>query len=115
MVAAAPATLWLDRLGHDLVKRVLWPARDRRDLGGPAVAGELAPRLIDEAGAPITALALWQALRAEAPDDVPAAALDDFAAALARATAAATADDVAGVLALEAAHATLARIVKGVR
>jgi hypothetical protein len=103
---------WLQRLGHDLVKRLLWPARDRRDLGGPVVPGELLrTNLVDDDGAPIGAMDLWQALRAEAPLQ----ALDDFEAALARALASAAADDLDGVLALEAAYAQLARIVKGSR
>jgi hypothetical protein len=90
---------WLARLRHDLVKRLLWPARDRRDLGGAPKPGELVPSLIDGEGWPIAAAALWQALRALAPKGIE---LDAFDAALTRALAAAEADDVAGVLAFEA-------------
>ncbi len=103
----APAA-WLARVRHDLVKHVLWPARDRRDLGGKPADGELAPHVIDGEGRPIDAAALWQQLRAEAPRGLP---LTPFDAALARALAAADAGDVAGVLSLEDAVAALARQV----
>jgi hypothetical protein len=99
---------WLSRVRHDLVKRLLWPARDRRDLGGAPAAGELVAALRDDEGAPTTAAALWAALRAEAPAGSPAAALDQFAAALAAAGGAARAGDVAGVLNLEEAFTVLA-------
>ena len=36
-------TEWLARVRHDLVKRLVWPARDRRDMGGAPKPGELAP------------------------------------------------------------------------
>lgn len=101
---------WLARLRHDLVKRLLWPARDRRDLGGVPSPGELVPQLIDAEGNPVGAAALWRSLRAEAP--LPAGALDLFEAALTRALAAAAAGDVAGVLALEADVEALARLVR---
>ena len=39
---------WLARVRHDLVKRIVWPARDRRDMGGAPKPGELVPDLIDE-------------------------------------------------------------------
>jgi hypothetical protein len=111
------AAAWLARVQHDLVKRLLWPARDRRDLGGAPTPGELVPRLIDEEGAPITATALWAALAAQAPvgaANAPvAAALARFAEALAHALAAGQAGDVAGVLTLEAAFAELARSLDG--
>ena len=99
---------WLSRVRHDLVKRLLWPARDRRDMGGRPAAGELVPSLCDDEGGPTTAGALWAALRAEAPAAAPAAALDDFGAAVAAASAAASAGDVAGVLNLEGAFTALA-------
>ena len=98
-------TEWLARVRHDLVKRLVWPARDRRDIGGAPRAGELAPDLIDEEGQPISAEALWTALAAEAP---AGADLTAFGAAVERAAAAARADDVQGVIALEAAYADLA-------
>ena len=49
---------WLARVRHDLVKRLVWPARDRRDMGGNPAPGELVPDLIDDEGRPITAPAL---------------------------------------------------------
>jgi hypothetical protein len=106
------AAAWLARLRHDLVKRLLWPARDRRDLGGAPAAGELVPDLIDAEGRPIGAPELWTALRAEAPPALEASALDTFGAALGRSLAAAAAGDVAGVLALEADVAALERVAR---
>jgi hypothetical protein len=100
---------WLARVRHDLVKHLLWPARDRREAGGKPAPGELVPRVIDAEGRPIGAAELWQALRAEAPRGLPLAAFD---AAVGRALAAAEAGDVAGVLALEEAVAALARQVE---
>jgi hypothetical protein len=99
-------TEWLARVRHDLVKRLVWPARDRRDMGGAPAPGELAPDLIDDEGRPITAEALWVALAAEAP---AGAGLPAFGAAVARAAAAADAGDVHGVIALEDAYSDLAR------
>jgi hypothetical protein len=101
---------WLARVRHDLVKRMVWPARDRRDMGGAPGPGELVPDLIDDEGQPITAPALWAALAADAPTG---AATAPFAAAVAGATGAAQAGDVAGVIALEAAFAALARSLEG--
>ena len=100
------AAEWLARVRHDLVKRLVWPARDRRDIGGVPAPGELSPRLIDEEGAPTTAAALWAALATDAPNG---ADLTPFGAAVARAAAAADSGDVHGVIALEAAFAELAR------
>jgi hypothetical protein len=102
---ARDVTDWLARLRHDLVKRLVWPARDRRDAGGKPAPGELVPRLIDEEGHPISADALWADLAADAPAGLD---LGDFAAALAGATAAGVAGDLGGVLALEAAFDALA-------
>jgi hypothetical protein len=103
---------WLGRLRHDLVKRLLWPARDRRDLGGPVRPGELAPALVDDEGAPATAEMIWSNLRTAAP--APAhPALETFAAALLQATAAARRDDLPGVLALETAFDRLATDLAG--
>ncbi len=98
---------WLRRLRHDLVKRVLWPARDRKDMGGRVVAGELRPRLVDEEGRPIELPDLWRALRDEAPQP-DHEALTAFGEALRAADEAAARDDVDGVLALEPAFARLA-------
>jgi hypothetical protein len=101
---------WLACVRHDLVKRLVWPARDRRDLGGAPAPGELVAKLIDDEGAPTNAPALWAALRAEGPDE---AAVDAFEAALGAALAAAEAGDLEGALALEAAFDRLARDLKG--
>ena len=103
---------WLGRVRHDLCKRLLWPARDRRDLGGALRPGELVVALTDDEGRATTAGGLWQALRGAAPAGADAAALDDFGAAVAQAARAAERDDLAGVLALEAAFEALARNVK---
>jgi hypothetical protein len=105
---------WFATLRHDLVKRLLWPARDRRDMGGAPGPGELLPSLIDGDGRPTTAAALWRTFRAGAPAELAraSAALDDFEAALARALAAAEAGDVAGVLAFEADVEALARLAR---
>lgn len=99
---------WLARVQHDLVKRLLWPARDRREMGGAPAAGELVPRLVDDEGRPIEGLDLWASLAAEAPAVRPGA-LEDFQEAVKRATAAADANDVEGVLALDGAFRLLAR------
>jgi hypothetical protein len=96
---------WLARVQHDLVKRLLWPARDRRDLGGKPGPGELEPTLVDEEGQPTTALSLWNTLRAES--SAPAAALDAFEAALEAAVGAARRGDLEGVLALDGAFRAL--------
>jgi hypothetical protein len=101
---------WLARVRHDLVKRLVWPARDRRDAGGAVVPGELVASLIDDEGRPTTPVALWDALVADAP---PGAALAPFTAAVGRATAAAAADQLDGVLALETAFEALARSLEG--
>jgi hypothetical protein len=98
---------WLGRLHHDLVKRLLWPARDRRDLGGAPAPGELVARLLDDHGQAVAAEALWQSLRAQAPADAPKADLEAFGRALAGAVTAAEAGDLAGVLALETAFQAL--------
>jgi hypothetical protein len=105
---AGPWTPWLARLRHDLVKRLVWPARDRRDLGGEPAPGELVARLVDAEGRDVTAPALWRLLRAEAPDP-HARALDDFEAAVEAAVEAAGAGRLGPVLALEAAFEALAR------
>jgi hypothetical protein len=90
---------------HDLIKRLVWPARDRRDAGGNPAPGELLPHLIDHEGQPTTAAALWSDLAGEAPRGLD---LQGFAAALARAAAAAAAGEIDGVLALEPAFDELA-------
>jgi len=108
----APWSEWLRRLRHDLVKRLLWPARDRRDVGGKVRPGELLATLVDDEGNPATALAIWANLREHAPaPEHPALAA--FAAALRQALAAAARDDLDAVLALEAAFDQLAQDLAG--
>ena len=102
------AAVWLAQVRHDLVKRLLWAARDRRGLGGPVGPGELAAALIDDEGVPVTAAALWRSLRSAAPETLGGAVLDAFGTAVDAAVLAARADDVDGVLNLEAAFAVLA-------
>lgn len=104
---------FIARVRHDLVKRLVWPARDRRDLGGRPHPGELRVALVDDEGSAITAPLLWKALRAEAPSTAPEAALEAFGAAVERADAAAAADDIEGVLSLEGALEDLARALRG--
>jgi hypothetical protein len=83
-----------------LLKRVLWPARDRRDMGGPVQPGELVVTLlVNEEGQQVTPQDLWAALKREAPEAHPG--LADLQTALMRALRAAQRDDLAGVLALE--------------
>jgi hypothetical protein len=107
---------WLARVRHDLVKRLVWPARDRRDVGGPVVPGELVAALIDDEGRPTTPAALWSALAAQAPERAKLTAnLTAFGDAVQRAVAAAQADDLDGVLALELNFSALARSLDGGR
>jgi hypothetical protein len=79
---------WLSRLRHDLVKPAVWPARDLRDAAREPAAGDLLRLrdalldLRDGEGQALTASALWQRMRAEAPA-LPAAALDAFGEAVA--------------------------------
>jgi hypothetical protein len=108
------AAVWLGLVNHDLVKRLLWPARDRRAMGGPVRPGELVVALAGEDGHPRSAVETWRSLRAELPAMGPEAggALDAFERAVAAAQQAAAADDLDGVLALEPAFDVLARKVK---
>src|SRR5215831_15709525 len=96
-MVAAEIDAWLARLRHDLVKRLVWPARDRRDAGGAPAPGELLAALVDDEGRPAGALEIWGVLAA---------------AALPRALAAARAGDVAGVLELEPAFDRLAALAR---
>ena len=113
MEGTRPEQAWLRQVQHDLVKRLLWPARDRRDLGGQGLPGELRVALVDEEGRPISATALWGSLAGLAPPSLTPAVRQAFASALARAEKAAAGDDLAGVLGLESAFEALARAVKG--
>jgi hypothetical protein len=107
---------WLRRLHHDLVKRLLWTARDCAETGTTPAPGELVKSLIDEEGCPISARALYGKLAADAPDGVD---LTDFAEALEACLQAAEANDVPGVLRLQKAYddlcaqAPLASSLKG--
>jgi hypothetical protein len=109
MASGTAIERWLARVRHDLVKRLLWPARDRRDAGGTPAPGELAPRLVDDEGQPTDAGALWRRLASDAPSGLE---LSAFEAAVSRATAAAEAGDVEGVLALEPAFAALGALAR---
>jgi len=103
----SPWNEWLRRLRHDLVKRLLWPARDRRDMGGRVLPGELAVALIDDEGNPTTAEALWASFRQDAPEPAHHA-LIAFEPALLAAVAASRRDDLAGVLPLHDAFERMA-------
>jgi len=104
---------WLGQVHHDLVKRLLWPARDRLDAGGQVVPGELEVVLIDDEGAPVEVLALWRRLAEEAPAVLSGAEKDSFAHELGRCREAAKRGDLAGVLQLAPAFEHLAQLVKG--
>ena len=107
------AAAWLARLRHDLVKRLLWPARDRRELGGAPAPGELVPSLIDGEGRPIDAAALCgDRCARDAPAGLAPRRSTRSRPALGRALAAAAAGDVAGVLAFEADVEALERLVR---
>ncbi len=104
---------WLRALRHDLVKRAVWPARDLRDSGERDVAalrrGLFA--LTDAEGGPISAPALFERMRRDAP---PGAACDAFAGALQRAVSSLDSPWPAplnAVLALEEAFDALARSI----
>ena len=101
---------WLRRLRHDLVKRLVWPARDRRDFGGAPRPGELHAELVDDEGNRATAAAIWADLKAAAPTPEHRA-LAAFEPALTRAVAVAGRDDVDGVLALETAFERLTQVL----
>jgi hypothetical protein len=106
-----PMDRFLSRVRHDLVKRMLWAARDRRDLGGPVMPGELVATILDDEGHPTSPRACFAGL-CEDVEGLDPGARERFAAALDAAAAAARADDLTKVLALEAAFEDLARTVK---
>ena len=106
---------WLRAVRHDLVKRAVWPARDLRDSGEEDVSAlrRGLMQLCDAEGAPITATALFQRMRRDAP--CPAPACDAFAGALQTAVLALDSPWPApldAVLALEDAFSALARSVE---
>ncbi len=95
---------WLARVHHDLVKRLVWVARDLRDAGIEPRPGELITALVDEEGEPVTAAALWKDLRESAPNTID---LREFDGALQACVEAATLNDLHGVLQLELAFERL--------
>lgn len=111
-----PMHPWLQRLHHDLVKRLLWTARDCAETGTTPLPGELVGDLLDEEGHSISPRALYQRLCADAPDGVD---LTDFTHAFEACLRAAAANDVPGVLRLQKAYddlraqAPLASSLKG--
>jgi hypothetical protein len=66
---------------HDLVKRLLWTARDCRELGRPPLPGELLATLYDAEGQAVDAATLWAQLRDEAPAGVETAGIEIHASA----------------------------------
>jgi hypothetical protein len=99
---------WLARVHHDLVKRLLWVARDLRESGAEPKPGELVATLIDEEGQPVDASVLWESLRAAAPKALD---VNEFGAAVRACVDAANANDLPGVLQLEQAFERLRAIV----
>ena len=89
---------WLKQVRHDLVKRVVWTARDLRETGAPPTPADVRAlraglrELVDPEGRPIDARSLWALLRADAPPEAAAepafAAAEAFSAALDAADAA---------------------------
>jgi hypothetical protein len=103
---------WLRDLRHDLVKRAVWPARDLRDSGEQDLAAlrRGLMELSDAEGRPVTALRLFEGMRAAAP--CSPAACDAFAQALQAAVNALDSPWPAplhAVLGLEDAFSALAR------
>jgi hypothetical protein len=103
---------WLAAVRHDLLKRVLWPARDGGDL---ADLKRGMRELIDDEGRPVTAVALFEKLRENAPAHARLAC-DEFARALQKAEDALDSrwpGPRDQILALDPAFAALARAVEG--
>ncbi|MBN1606835.1 MAG: hypothetical protein JW940_09380 [Polyangiaceae bacterium] len=92
---------WLHRLHHDLVKRLLWTARDCAETGTNPLPGELVIDLLDEEGHSISPRALYEKLADEVPDGVD---LTPFTEAFEASLRAAEANDVPGVLRLQKAY-----------
>jgi hypothetical protein len=99
----------LARLQHDLVKRLVWPARDALDAGDTPAAGSLTASLIDDEGRPVTAMELWKAMEPDAP---PGLDTTGFRQALERALEAARAGDASGVMALQVSFDELAAMAR---
>lgn len=83
---------WLARLRHDLVRPLVWRARDVREDESITDEGEkrrvlasVLGELYDAEGRSITALALWEELAAAAPPSLDAEAHQAFAGAVAHA------------------------------
>jgi hypothetical protein len=95
---------WLRQLHHDLVKRLLWAARDCRACGIAPTPGELLPALFDEEGQQVTPLLLWQTLKLKAPANLD---LTCFETTLKECLLSAERNDLEGVLRLEAAFVKL--------
>ncbi len=104
MPCAKSVQVWLAQVQHDLIKRLLWVARDCRELGREPEPGELVATLIDEEGLPIAAYALWERLREQAPNGLR---LGEFETILRHSIAAAKRNDLSGVLCLEVAFEKL--------
>jgi hypothetical protein len=108
---------WLARLRHDLLKPVLWRARDLDASGQRPGHDDLAAfrrallEVADENGKPTTACSWWRERRRQAPATLPGSALDAFEMALAAAEDAMSEQDAPAALAairrLEAAFASL--------
>jgi hypothetical protein len=79
---------WLARVRHDLIKRVLWAARDLRDTGaapGPADVRALRAglrELVDPEGTPIDARSLWALLLRDSPSEARSPLFEEAARAL---------------------------------
>lgn len=95
---------WLSRVHHDLIKRLLWFARDCRDAGREPTEGELVAIVYDEEGKPVDAERLWEDLCETAPTSV---GLQDFGSSLRACLEAARNNDLPGVLQLDAAFERL--------
>jgi hypothetical protein len=103
---------WLQTLRHDLVKRVVWAARDQRESGlhDLALLQMAVAQLTDPEGQRTDALGLWEILKRDAP--VPT---DGFERALHAAVAGLQEPwpaPLEKILALEPAFEALARLLE---
>lgn len=82
---------WLARVKHDLVKRMVWPARDLADTASPCTPPNIqllrdgALDLRNDDGDTTDAVQLWQTLVRDAPGCVLPQALERFGLAVAHA------------------------------